>query len=500
MSIAVQPRAHLLPAAQAERPTSLTKSRSRACVNWLLAGVHPEPDDIRNALLHQRASKTKTLAVAIFASLLLATIAAALTKAPWAYAWVAAEVVLGGIRVYLMMKDLAKAKAKAAPRTGTTIAPIWAGLASMILISAGCFQCVRSGHLPLILMAGIGTANLIGGISSRNAGTPRYGALLICILTLPSAVATVLSPIPYLYLVGLQTPLYTAGMIFLLLENHKVLLDLHRSEHSNRQIAHHDLLTGLPNRAMSQKLFADLLAGVSSEPASLRSKLVVFCLDLDGFKAVNDGFGHATGDAVLVAVAQRLRASVRDVDFACRLGGDEFVILLPDITDEEALSVARRIIARVSEPFEFAPAARIGVSAGIAAAPRDGATADELLSAADRAMYEAKRRGKGGFVIHAPHLGGREPCPLGERHQRRAARRLKAKPTIALSGAPEDLENAVVTADAAAAAPATDVGMSPADLMQRQRNLTSPRRRSVLRRCSAAPSGTSGSRAGSSAL
>jgi diguanylate cyclase len=61
-------------------------------------------------------------------------------------------------------------------------------------------------------MAGIGTANLIGGISSRNAGTPRYGALLICILTLPFAVATVLSPIPFLFLVGLQTPLYTAGM------------------------------------------------------------------------------------------------------------------------------------------------------------------------------------------------------------------------------------------------------------------------------------------------
>ena len=206
-------------------------------------------------------------------------------------------------------------------------------------------------------------------------------------------------------------------MIFLLLENHKVLLDLHRSEHGNRQMAHHDLLTGLPNRAMNQKLFADLLAGPGPDAASLRSKLVVFCLDLDGFKAVNDGFGHATGDAVLVAVAKRLRASVRDVDFACRLGGDEFVVLLPDITDDEAVSVARRIISRVSEPFEFAPAARIGVSAGIAAAPRDGATADELLSAADRAMYEAKRRGKGGFVIHAPHVERVSLVSRGDGHR-----------------------------------------------------------------------------------
>jgi diguanylate cyclase len=128
MSIAVQPGTRSFPAAQPQRPKSLAnmspaKSRPRACIDWLLAGIHPEPDDIRNELLHQRASKTRTLAVAIFASLLIATIAAALTEAPWAYAWVAAELVLGSIRIYLMMKDIAKAKA--AQRTGTTIAPIW---------------------------------------------------------------------------------------------------------------------------------------------------------------------------------------------------------------------------------------------------------------------------------------------------------------------------------------------------------------------------------------
>jgi diguanylate cyclase (GGDEF)-like protein len=405
MSAAVPPdlSTHPVLAAHPQRQNS----RMRACVDWLLAGPQPETEDIRSELLHQRASKTRTLMVAIFASLLTATIAAALTGATWAYAWVAAELVLGSIRIWLMMQDVAKAKA--AQRTGTTIAPIWAGLASMILISAGCYQCVGSGVLPLILMAGIGIANLVGGISSRNAGTPRYGALLICILMLPFAVATIQSPIPYLFLVGLQAPLYTAGMIFLLLENHKVLLELHRSEHSNRQMAHHDLLTGLPNRVSNQKLFAELLAG--PDAASGHSKLTVFCLDLDGFKAVNDALGHSAGDAVLVEVAKRLRASIREVDFACRLGGDEFVILLPDISDDGAIAVARRIIERVSEPFECAPKARIGVSIGIAASPRDGNSADELLSAADRAMYEAKRCGKGGFVIHVPHVESADLAP-----------------------------------------------------------------------------------------
>lgn len=396
MTATVAPHSHSFSAAQPRQPRSLL----RAGFDWLLAGTHPEPDELRHELLHQRASKTKTLAVAIFASLLTATIAAVLTGATWAYAWMAAEMVLGSLRVYLMLKDVAKAKA--AQRTGTSVAPIWAGLTSVILISAGCYQCVGSGMLPLILMAGIGIANLVGGISSRNAGTPRYGALLICILTLPFGLATILSPIPYLYLVGLQTPLYTAGMIFLLIENHKGLLNLHRAELRNRQMAHHDLLTGLPNRALNQKLFAELLA--APEPIAPNTKLTVFCLDLDGFKAVNDGLGHATGDAVLVEVSKRLRANIREVDVACRLGGDEFVILLPEISGDAAIAIARRIIAAVSTPFDFAPTARIGVSIGIAAATRDGNTADELLSAADRAMYEAKRRGKGGFVIHVPEV------------------------------------------------------------------------------------------------
>lgn len=403
-------------------------SRFQRSVDWLLASPHPQPEDIRNELVHQRTSKTKTLVVAVLASLLISSIAAGLTGATWAYAWVLAEVVLGGIRLFLMMRALAKAKT--AQQSETTIAPVWAGLASCVLISAGCYQCVGSGVLPLTLMAGIGLANLVGGISSRNAGTPRYGILLICILTLPFALATILSPIPFLFLIGLQTPVYTAGMIFLLLENHKILLDLHHSERNNRLMAHHDLLTGLPNRAQNLKLFSDLLAAPQPEAASLSSKLTVFCLDLDGFKAVNDSFGHATGDAVLVATANRLRASVRDVDFVCRLGGDEFVVLLPNITGREAAVLAQQIISRISEPFEFAPLARIGVSIGLASTPRDGVTADELLSAADRAMYEAKRRGKGGFVAHRSVV-----APLASSAETHAGFAATAIPDLAVSAA-----------------------------------------------------------------
>ena len=204
--------------------------------------------------------------------------------------------------------------------------------------------------MPLILMAGIGLANLVGGIASRNAATPRYGILLICILTLPFAVATILSPVPFLFVIGLQTPVYTAGMIFLLLENHKILLDLHHSERNNR----HDGASRPAHRSAQSRPQPETICRDARRPMagqrSASSKLTVFCVDLDGFKGVNDRFGHATGDAVLVAVANRLCASVRDGDVVCRIGGDEFVILLPDITEREAAEVARRIIARVAEP------------------------------------------------------------------------------------------------------------------------------------------------------
>lgn len=252
-------------------------------------------------------------------------------------------------------------------------------------------------------MSGIGLTSLIGAVSSRNAGTPRYGFILICVLTLPFSLATLISPIPHLFIIGIQLPLYAAGVIFVMLENYKVLLNLYHSERENRRLAQYDLLTGLPNRNMNLKRFDELLAGPRATAGKMQRDLTVFCLDLDGFKEVNDCFGHAAGDALLIAVADRLRDSVRAIDFVSRIGGDEFVILLPAISPADAAEIARRIIARVEAPFDVGLPAPVhaGISIGSACAPGDGETADALLRSADRAMYEAKRRGKGIFVPHS---------------------------------------------------------------------------------------------------
>jgi len=173
-----------------------------------------------------------------------------------------------------------------------------------------------------------------------------------------------------------------------------VLLHLYRSELENRRLAHHDALTGLANRAQNRKQFEKLLIQ--------RQPFLVFCLDLDGFKGVNDRYGHSAGDAILAAVAGRLTQSVRAVDCVARIGGDEFVILLPAITQQEADMIAKRIIANVAAAFDIglATPVHIGVSIGCACAPDDGDAAEQLLRLADRALYEAKRRGRGIFVRH----------------------------------------------------------------------------------------------------
>jgi diguanylate cyclase (GGDEF)-like protein len=122
----------------------------------------------------------------------------------------------------------------------------------------------------------------------------------------------------------------------------------------------------------------------------------VVLFDLDGFKEVNDTWGHPAGDRVLAMVAERARKCVRASDTLGRLGGDEFLAVLPETSEEGALAVAEKLRAALNEPYALDTGpARVGASFGVALFPAHAEESDTLLSAADRALYTAKREGKG---------------------------------------------------------------------------------------------------------
>jgi diguanylate cyclase (GGDEF)-like protein/PAS domain S-box-containing protein len=170
------------------------------------------------------------------------------------------------------------------------------------------------------------------------------------------------------------------------------------AEERIQRVAHHDDLTGLPNRL----LFNDRLDQAISRAKRQSSRFALLYLDLDRFKPVNDSLGHTAGDELLQAVAARIRGQVRDSDTVARIGGDEFTVILPG-TDkrEEAETVRAKIIAAFATPFylgEDQHGVTIGASVGIAVYPEDAADADGLVKAADAAMYAAKQ-GRGDLPV-----------------------------------------------------------------------------------------------------
>ncbi|WLD59280.1 diguanylate cyclase [Salinispirillum sp. LH 10-3-1] len=156
--------------------------------------------------------------------------------------------------------------------------------------------------------------------------------------------------------------------------------------------ANHDALTGLPNRM----LFYDRLNHTLRRSSRSRRSFGLIYIDLDGFKAVNDQWGHTAGDQLLQEVAKRLQDSVRGSDTVARLAGDEFVILADQCGLEEAQALAEKVLSALTETIVL-PEQEVNISAsiGLAVAPLDGDSADGLIKAADKAMYFAKNTGKG---------------------------------------------------------------------------------------------------------
>ena len=214
---------------------------------------------------------------------------------------------------------------------------------------------------------------------------------------------------------GSSFPIESASSL-VALDGHELILGLDRDITERKQAeanlqtlterlqheAHHDPLTGLPNRT----LLTDRLEHALARGARTLQPLAVVFLDLDGFKRINDTLGHDAGDELLREVATRLQAALRPSDTVARLGGDEFVVLLTDLSSPtDAARTARRLQAVINRPIDLdGQQVAVQASLGISVAPQDGMNAGTLLRQADLAMYQAKREGKNDLRFFASEL------------------------------------------------------------------------------------------------
>ena len=186
-----------------------------------------------------------------------------------------------------------------------------------------------------------------------------------------------------------------------------VVRDITARKHAEARIqylAHHDMLTGLPNRAYLTERLTTILA-LARRHGTL---VAIMFIDLDNFKTVNDSLGHHVGDVLLKQIAVRIKEVLREADMVSRLGGDEFLVILADFAaPEDAAKVAEKLLQVISAPVELeGRQVCANASIGISVFPRDGDNADDLIRRADAAMYSAKEHGRGHSRFYTPGLVG----------------------------------------------------------------------------------------------
>lgn len=179
------------------------------------------------------------------------------------------------------------------------------------------------------------------------------------------------------------------------------ITDRKKAEAELEYIANYDALTGLPNRRLKIDRLRQAIAHSKRNGASVG----ICYLDLDGFKPINDRFGHDTGDQILIEISHRLQATLREKDTVSRVGGDEFVLILSDLTGaQQCTLILDRILEEIAEPIQVGNTdLEVNASIGVTLFPEDDADADILIRHADQAMYWAKEEGKNCYHLFDPH-------------------------------------------------------------------------------------------------
>ena len=272
-----------------------------------------------------------------------------------------------------------------------------------IVIVASIYAFIYQMLLEILILALIVIASILV--------THKYRALLRDSILKPIAqLNTLTSKIIETKNLRNKIPVYSQDEIGELAKNFNSMLDdldktnteLNRQKDSLAYKAHHDALTGLPNRA----LFNDRLEQAITKARRHKEEIALFFIDLDHFKQINDTLGHEVGDEVLKFFAKRLNASVRTEDTIARIGGDEFMVIMESLQTPEAISVvANKIVSIVKEPIVLGEQTlNLGTSIGISVYPQNGETSEVLLKNADTAMYKAKDEGRDNYQFYTPQM------------------------------------------------------------------------------------------------
>ncbi len=365
--------------------------RSRA-IRWLAGSGAAVQPDLQARLLGAFIVPLSSAAMGLCTGVGLKVVAVARhTEA--VFLWlIGAECLIFLLRVGL---DYATARAEARGRAIPLDAYCALGLAWSTNIGLSAALCFATDDPVLQVLAPAIVMGIVSGVVMRDNGAPRYLVALILLCSMPLMVAALVDNEPWFRILLVLVPVFVLSTILKVFELHQLYLAALLAERASERRATHDALTGLYNRAGLMTALGRILQRCGSE------RFALLYLDLDGFKAINDRYGHAAGDQLLQAAATRIGAAVPSACVAARLGGDEFVVLAPDCGAAEAESLGAAVIAAVAQPYDLAGgAARVGVSIGIACAEA-GFSAEDVLARADAALYRAKAGGKGRWA-HAP--------------------------------------------------------------------------------------------------
>lgn len=364
---------------------------------WLTGIGYDIPNDIRAALLVSLFGTLPIFLGGVINTVMIAALIVWLKPDPVYVYWLMAEIGLAILRGYVLWTSLRAARA--GRRTYTDFYLIL-GLAWAASVGYGVFITFANGDWLPATLAGVSCGAMAGGICFRNYAAPRLVCTMILFALGPMCLGALMSPEPATLIAFIQVPFYFVAMGLAAVKLNKILVTTMLAESTHKRRAKQDPLTGLANRA---GIF-DAVNKLCAESARTPCKAALLYMDLDGFKAVNDTHGHASGDRLLTAIAERVTNQLRANDLAARIGGDEFIVLARNLDHDTASALADRLIRIVQAPFSLPGIPgeiRIGLSVGIAILDGAHTDPDALFDAADRALYRAKRAGGGRSEVQA---------------------------------------------------------------------------------------------------